>query len=187
VYVSKERRMVYLASPKTATKATKEYLRLFDFYKTGTHHDTLTAHPTGDWTVFTTVRNPWDLWVSWFYYSGYRMGTFSLPWLKAWQKRHSTYYPYSNNLFGFYTQYADRILRFETLQDDLHDLLGDYPGYDNYTVELPRINIGANRLTQRRSGTEEYHYREEYEKHPEVRDYIAKQYAEEIALYGYTF
>ncbi len=162
--------MVYLAAPKTASKATKEAIRPFGFEKVKGHHTVFETHPGPDWTVFSTVRNPWDVWVSWFFFSGPRGLPFGIEWIDRWRDQQSKYYPDPNSLFGLYAGQSDVVLRFEHLQTDLNGLFG-------HEVPIPRVNVGPVR--------KERHYSQFYD--DATRDHVATVYAEEIEKYGYEF
>ncbi len=175
MWVSNDLRMVYLASPKTASKATKEALRPFGFEKVKGHHTVISDHPGPDWTVFTTVRNHWDAWVSWFFFSGPRGLPFGVAWIKRWLQQQQQYYPHpSRGMYWLYTNQADKVLRYEHLQEDLYDLFG-WPAYP--APELTPVNVGALRKGR--------HYSRFYD--DETREFVAEQFADEIEKYGYRF
>jgi hypothetical protein len=170
MWVSDDLQMVYLACPKTASKSTKEALRPFGFEKRLGHHDFILEHPGDGWTVFSTVRNPWDLWVSWYCFSGGRGFPFSAAYIDAWRHRWHNYYPDPDSLFLAYTQAADEVLRYETLEADLQKLISP-------ELVLPRINVGPVRKGR------DYH--DFYD--AATRDHVARVYATEIARYGYEY
>jgi hypothetical protein len=170
MWVSDEMQMVYLASPKTASKATKESLRPFGFEKRQGHHDYILEHPGPGWTVFTTVRNPWDLWVSWFFYAGRRGLDFGVEWIDRWRDRHDQYYPDPTSLFAAYTTTANEILRYENLEEDLQLLISP-------ELVLPRVNVGPVR-----KGRDYHDFYDE-----RTRDHVAEVYAIEIARFGYRY
>jgi len=75
MYASQERKLIYLAHPRTASLATAELLLSMGFEMIkgkNSHHSTLfeegspvTEENRHEWKVFTAVRNPWDVAVSW--------------------------------------------------------------------------------------------------------------------------
>ncbi len=169
MWVSDEMQMVYLASPKTASKATKEALRPLGFEKRAGHH-TVMPHPGPGWTVFTTVRNHWDAWVSWFFFAGPRGLPFGQSWIERWLANQRGYYPWPQEMYGLYTREADRVLRYEHLQEDLNDLF-------QREVPLPVVNEGV--LRKHRP------YQPFYDE--QTRLWVGQNFSEEIERYGYTF
>jgi hypothetical protein len=172
MWVSEEMQMVYLASPKTASKATKEALRPFGFEKVKGHHTVPEEHPGPNWTVFTTVRNHWDAWVSWFFFSGPRGLPFGKAWIRRWLHQQQGYYPHpSLGMYWLYTRMADRVFKYENdLERDLQLLISP-------ELVLPKVNVGTLRKGR--------DYRRFYD--DETREYVGKQFATEIEDYGYEF
>ena len=171
MWVSQEKRMVYLASPKTASKATKEAIRWLGFEKDGGHHDTLSAHPGVGWTVFTVVRHHWDAWVSWYCYAA----DMSHPLDAKWIAHHMEvdcpeHFPNPNGMWARHMEFADRILRYENLAEDLSSVLG-------CTIILPTVNVSTRRGKR--------HYSEFYDE--ATQEYVARHFKGEIERFGYKF
>jgi len=186
MYISDERRMVYLAAPKTASKATASVLRERGFKlakhlpnshpvkvlgtKTHSHHQTLTEHPGEGWTVFTTVRNHWDTFVSWFTYQNKTGVQFDEAYIDRIASGYPMYYPDDDKLWSQYTRFADAVLRYESLQEDFNRMLGR-------ATAIPRVNISPGRGGR--------HYSVYYD--DALRLYVAERFREEIEDYGYHF
>jgi hypothetical protein len=77
MYVHEDRKLVYLAHPRTASNATVAFLKTCGFVKAlhpavADHHAQLgppvTLKNRHEWTVATTVRNPLDTVVSWLFH-----------------------------------------------------------------------------------------------------------------------
>lgn len=185
--VSTERRMVYLAHPKTASKATRQLLEELGFIRypegddypmdaaetpTG-HHRGLWSHPGPGWFVFTTIRDPWDTWVSWYCFHNPSHLPFGVEYIELLVDRYPHFYPEPDQLWALHTVFADRVMRFETLEQDLADVLGQ-------PVVLPRVNVGAARRA-----TKKLHYSEFYD--DETREYVGSRFKHEIEEYGYTY
>lgn len=172
--ISHELGMVYLAHPKTASKATRQLLiDDFGFAKKDGHHDPLIAHPGPSWMVFTAIRNHWDAWVSWFYYSGERGLPFGVEWIKRHLFRYRQYWPVADEMWGLHTRYADRVMRFEHIERNLAEVF-------RQPIVLPRVNIGARRVAAARA-----HYSEFYDE--ATRAYVGRRWKDEIKRYGYTY
>ena len=166
--------MVYLASPKTASKATRQLLvEDFGFEKRDGHHDPLIEHPGPDWLVFTAIRNHWDAWVSWFFFSGARGLPFGVAWIERFMERHWKYFPVAGEMWGLHAQTADRIMRFETIEQDLAGVL-------RQPIVLPKVNLGAAR-----TATKKQHYSSHYDE--ATREFVAARWKHEIERYGYTY
>lgn len=120
--------------------------------------------------MFTTVRNHWDAWVSWWGYSSRDGEQFDRDFIDRILTRQTKYYPDPHRLWGLHSPFADRIVRFEDLQAGLDDVWGG-------PVPLPHHNISKKR--ERRP------YHEFYT--PKLRSWVARHYAEEIEELGYSF
>lgn len=167
MYANYSRRMVFLAHPRTASRATRDLLiEQFGFHREAQHHQHLERHPGCGWTVFTTIRNHYDAWASWYYKSG-NGARMSAALVAKMIEEKSRYWPDPDRLWSLHSGVADVILRYETLEADLSEVLGD-------PVELPRVG------GQNRNGRE---YREIIT--PSAHAYIGTRYAEEIHEYGY--
>lgn len=187
MYISKEKGMVYLAHPKTASQSTKAVLLDDGFVlsdkmgdsrpskcgskRTG-HHRELVEHPGPEWTVVTTIRNHFDAWVSWWAYSSRDGEEFDPDFIRRIRDRNPMYWPEENLMWGMHGRFADRILRYESIENDISVLLGK-------DVTLPRKNVSKKRR--------ERPYREFYDGNEETREYIQSLFGDEIQRYGYEY
>lgn len=186
MYVHEAKRLVYLAHPKTASRAVRDALKQHGFvrsiylpnsrpHKCGTergpnHHKGLREHPGPEWTVFAAVRNHFDAWVSWYAYTGRDGERFDPGFVERIMERNSTYFPEPDKMWALHTRFADRVLRYETQAADLSNLLGEQ-------VVLPLEGVSEKR--ERRP------YQEFYT--PEMRAYVLDRFGDEIAAYGYKW
>lgn len=180
MYVHEEKNFGYIAHPKTASSATARVVRdTFGASQVGTHHAAkeLWCRPileTGG-IIMATIRNPYDLMVSWyFHYSVRRPGT-PMESFKAWLPwiiQNPNGYIEQGMFFGL--QWANRIIRFENLQKD----------FDNVCAEigLQRTVIESVNVSVRREGRT---YQEMYE--TSSRDLIQKHFTTELDVGGYSF
>jgi hypothetical protein len=185
--ISQERGLIYLAHPKTASKATRQLLEGLGFetpYDESLspvvagetpqgHHQGLMEHPGAGWRVFTAVRNHWDTWVSWYYFHGPKGLPFGPEWIELFLGRYVQYYPEPDRLWALHDTFADQIIRFERIEQDLASVLRE-------PVTLPKVNLGDARLA-----TKKKHYSEFYDE--ATRDYVAARWKDEIKRYGYSY
>lgn len=173
--------LLYLAHPRTASRATAQALQTwagFNRYPTSDeadipHHATVdeTGVMTRDYTVFTAVRNPWAAVVSWYRLVHNPGQNFVPEWLDAFREDCSPYLV-DGRLWELHRPAADVVLRFETLEQDLNDLLWAH-GLD--PLKLPRVS----------DHDDEYQYPEYYT--VEMREAVGEMFADEIDELGYTF
>lgn len=81
-----ERELVFLHNPKCGGMSVSCYLESIGFVFVGRRdcpHDILLSEEQRRWLVFTTVRDPWERWVSWYRYIAQHQGITSLPSLDA--------------------------------------------------------------------------------------------------------
>ncbi|UCD56782.1 MAG: hypothetical protein JSV16_13295 [Candidatus Hydrogenedentota bacterium] len=179
--------MMYLAHPRTASISTSWALcNYLGFEKAipGDHHSCLNdekvARPfcddeRGEWTVCTTVRNHWDAAVSWRYKRRHNR-TSGEPWDgPQWKELFLTFHWIrGRKMYGLHADDADVILRYETLESDLNELLAQF---GMKLERLPRDNV-----TPGRNGR---HYRQFFTEGG--RDFIARRFREEIERFGYSY
>lgn len=167
MYVNYSRRMIYLAHPRTASRATRDALiERFGFRRQGQHHSTLGEHPDG-WTVFTTIRNHYDAWASWYCKNARNGERMDAAFVEGFVGRKDRYFPVEGRMWGLHAGVADVLLRYESLEADLSALLGA-------DVTLGRVG------GEDRNGRD---YREIIE--PSAHAYIGYRYEAEIEEYGY--
>jgi len=177
MYILPERNLVYLAHPRTASIATKRtlgQLGLMEMVKG--HHGVDPDRIPANAVVMATIRNPWDVFVSWWFkrrgekspFYGLPLEEF-IPQLVANNKQF-----FRNGKMFYMLPYANKILRYEHLQADFdYALVGvGYP---------PKDLVVANKSERR----EKRNYQSYY--NTEAREWVAENFAEEIERYGYRF
>ena len=171
------RDIVYLAHPRTASVATMLTLRgLGTVYEIGNPHTFDANRVPNDAIIFTTIRNPWDLFVSWWYKRSIHKSPFygqSLAKFIPQMVRCNPHYFKGNKLF-YMAKEAHRILNYEQLQVQL-DLLLVEVGY------APTDLVVANQSERRKTKG----YRKYY--NSATRDWVAEYFAPEIEKYMYQF
>jgi len=94
MYVNYEKRAIFLAHPRTASRAVGYFLRdHYGFLSCGSHHGGPDPATFEDFFLFTTVRNHWDAFTSWFFngIGQSERGNFTVPWVRNWIKGHPNY------------------------------------------------------------------------------------------------
>jgi hypothetical protein len=181
LYISRDLKLVFLASPRTGSRSVSHYLETVhgaDPWGKRTrrqgHHSTdekmLAALRAKGYTVAATVRNHWDHLVSWFTHTDKGFGKECVGRFDLWVFRFATQgnaYHKGHDRFGRFTEHADVILRYENLESDLAELVGT-------KAKLTRIG---------------YTPREPYQSYftPEVAEFVGMWWRDEIERYGYTF
>lgn len=168
--------IVYLAHPRTASVATKETLNLLGrVHAINSHHDYSLKLIPADALVFTTVRNPWDLFVSWWFKRSSDRSPFYakplvefIPELVNGNPRY-----FSGGCLFYMAKYADHILCYEHLQAQF-DLMLVQVGY------APCDLVVANRSLRPSRDYRDYYTLE-------ARRWVAETFAFEIEKYGYQF
>lgn len=162
----------FIAHPKTGSTSIKACLEEMGWAQIQTHH---AFHPAwveqhGLWHIGATVRNPWDVMVSWYFHKNYeRNGPF-----KEWLPKAIETNAYIQKGLFFGLDHTTHILRFEDLDHDWDLWL---EAIDAPWMELPNLNIGA--------GREKRHYSEFYD--TASRDLVAAKFATEIQTLEYEF
>jgi hypothetical protein len=179
-YINRKAEIVYLAHPRTASRATSEALTEQAGFITKHenrsqlgHHARMYEKIPSDWLIFTTIRNHFDTQVSWYFKDGARDKP---PFDEGFIKRNLTtlYFPIRNRMWGLHGRRANHLIRYENLDDELNSLL-ESRGLG--PVELPRIGVSENR--QNRS------YEPFYDK--PAREYIESRFRNEMAELKYSW
>jgi len=176
MYLLPERNLVYLAHPRTASIATKRTLGQLgpmEMYQ-GHHGIDPEKIPQGA-TVMTTIRNPWDVFVSWWFkrrankspFYGLPLAEF-IPQLVANNKQY-----FRGGKMFYMVPYANVILEYQHLQAQF-DITLVKVGYP------PRDLVTANKSERRKPNWRKYYT-------PEARDWVADYFAEEIKRFGFKF
>jgi hypothetical protein len=139
-----------------------------------------------DYLKFSVVRNPWDLMVSLYYsHSGIRCKNQSwAQWIKnpKMANHEQNIFELNSPLFDTIGPEVDDVLRFESLNDDFHELCIkrniklDLEVYPN-SIEKTGGNLIKNRA--------HHHYSSHY--NDAQRDIVRKIFEKDIERYQYTF
>jgi hypothetical protein len=124
--------------------------------------------------VFTTVRNHWDICVSWVA----RRSRLKVPsyHLEAFQRLlgKDNRWLTDDRIYWLHAKFADELVRFENLEADVARVLA--------MRGLGPVAIAHHNVTKRRNGRP---YQEFYDE--ETKAYIGERFAEEIAELGYAY
>lgn len=187
MYVTPDKKFCFIAHPRTASRATRQALGLPFFESTG-HHEfdvELCKEIRETGTVACTIRNPFDVVVSWYFNEHFRedgrhqRGEFK-PWcLKSrlrnnqWLNCKISSQKWNDDSLYFYgLPVANHTLRFENLEEDLKELCRvtghRYVPTEPYGV-LPR----------------DRDYRVYYD--DETRAVVEERFQQDLELTGYKF
>ncbi len=179
MYLLTEQNLGYIAHPKTASSAMQRTLRKLGAELRGTHHavdDELCYNILNSGgRVVATIRNPFDLMVSWyFHYAHRRPGKVMEP-FKEWlpnQIAKPNQYLTQGMFYGLHL--VNRILRFEHLQEDFDRLCDEYG--------LPHTRIEPFNVSAERDGRP---YQEMYD--VGLRELIQQNFTTELDVGNYAF
>lgn len=168
--------LFYLAHPRTASTATKRTLgSLGTVIQVNSHHGIDTTRILQGAIVFTTVRNPWDVFVSWWFKRRTKRSLFHgkplVEFIPLLVQNNGQYFK-GGKMF-YMAEHATVILHYEQLQSQF-DMLLVQVGYP------PTELLTANQSVRPSSD-----YREHYT--PAARQWVAEHFAAEIERYGYHF
>lgn len=168
-----DQKLIFLAQPRTGSHAIVEWLCERGAMIVGPHHSadkaTIGALRRDGWHTFSTVRNHWDVMVSWWYMHRARRSAANFESFCHWWIKDASYLR-PHQLYWNYQPMSDTVLRYETLDADMGALVGE-------DVTLPRMNVTASRKP----------YPIYYEKYPGLAEFVGGWFGDEIAEYGYTF
>ena len=133
---------------------------------------------------FCVVRNPWETWVSWWYYWKYLMKRFDHSFEEYTEKFFTGQYdslrvPGGGGHYGplipqiNYSRYVDQALRHENLEEDFKQV------QDKFNCHAPLLKIGN--VSQGK-----LHYSHYYTS-PRLIDLVSEFYKEDITELGYTY
>ena len=173
MYVSDKLRLVYLAQPRTASRAVARLLQSRfgaelvncpgSIYGAGHHSadaELCSEYQERGYRVCTVVRNHWDAVVSWWFCNA---RTPSWPgFIDYWLSGQSQRWTEPHRLYSYLQPMADTILRYETLAADLARVTGK------------GVNLSVMGKSPRA------HYSHYYS--PETAELILEHYEEEISL-----
>lgn len=128
MYILEEHNLGFIAHPKTASTATQMVLQDLGAKLYGNHHEVKEDHcrrilDSGG-LIISTIRNPFDLFVSWYFHYAKRRGTRKMESFKEWLPyilKHPNAYMKRGLFYGL--KWTNRILRFESLQSDFDRVL----------------------------------------------------------------
>ena len=176
MYVHRERNLIYLAHPRTASTATAQFLKTRGFESLHGHHARLSISVSSalenrsKWKAFTVVRNHLDTIVSWAasYLETSKLSLGKLDMKQLDYIDATCDYVQPHSLWWMHSQEADVILRYERLEEGLSEILGE-------EVRLPFANVS------RRRGSP--HWKTYYDSKTEW--YVRGRFKEEMQRYGY--
>jgi hypothetical protein len=178
VYVTPDETFAFIAHPRTASRATKQSLGLPFFERTGHHEldrDVCERVRNNAGMVACTIRNPYDVVVSWFHNEHFREdgqhkpGQF-IPWVARTGLDHTQWLKRTPYFYGL--RFCNHVLRFEQLEEDLKEVC-DMMDL-KYTPTKPYGVLPRDR-----------DYRGFYD--DETREFVATKFAADFAATGYTF
>lgn len=183
MYYHRPSKTIYLAHPRTASKATREALYERGFEVAVDHHggleqgrQHLRVAVTTDWAVWATVRNHFDALVSW--QGVQEPGTFDCEFGREYIEHlidnNHQYFPDPHRMWGLHLDDATRVLHYESLENDLNDALEDR-GLE--PVDLPEVGGYEGR---ERGDTAEWY-------DAETRAFVAGLFRQEMKALGYTW
>lgn len=148
MYILEEHNLAFIAHPKTASSATKRVLRGLGAKLYGTHHEVKEDHCQrlldAGGIIMSTVRNPFDLFVSWYFHYAARRGEGNeiepfKEWLPFIMENPN---PYMKRGLFYGLKWSNRVLAFESLQWDFGVVLEEC---DIETQTIEPFNISHKR------------------------------------------
>ena len=172
MYVHEEKKTAFVAHPRTASSATGHVLLQLGFEQQINHHDFEPKMLGVDWTVISTVRNPFDVMVSWYYHyvrKSHVTETFR-EWLPGFLKMSNRFI--DRGMF-FGAPYCTHLLFFESLQDDFNYVMSE--------IGLPQTEIPQRNVSTKREGRHWQTYYDDAAVH-----LVVEHFATEINVHGYS-
>jgi len=159
-YVNKERGLIFLAHPRTASQSIGGYLESVGFELDGNNHHLGRRGHSG--VAFAVVRNPYDVLVSWWFNRNW-----PIPFGVEFFERLKTLAVYFEPLW-FHLPDTDHIIHFENLEGGLSSFLGE------------KVSLEKKNVSKKRKGR---HWREFYTE--EMKAYVDEWLSHEINYFGY--
>jgi len=138
MYELPEKKIAFIAHPRTASSATGHALLEMGFIQRQSHHQFNPKWDLNGWFVACTVRNPLDVMASWYHNRPREEKCFN-EWLPTFIE--ACLYLQGERMF-FGRPYCNHILRFENLQRDFDtwlEIVGLPP------KEIPRRNVSEDK------------------------------------------
>ena len=183
MYLLKSHEMVFLAQPRTGSRAVAQALSAqHGFVQVGTHHGVWPEDepPSPDTIIISAVRNHWDTIASWYFKQPSNRRKPWDAWLRFFPVQHQRYVKRLPNgqleLYWNHLPGSTHVLRYEALQEDLNCMLA--------LRELGPVELPVVGASEGRGGRG---YRAVFEERPEARDWVARTFGDEIARLGYSY
>ena len=190
MYVHHQAKVVYLAGPRSASIATASALETVGFRCIGNrrglignnfHHAPLwdgrspvTSETRDQWFVITTIRNHWDVAISWLFKRQRDLKIRPHWGVADFRKWLPANWVGPDRMWHLHADGADHLWRYETLERDMAKTL------TSLGLSVPALH--KENVTEVRGGED---YRRFYT--PQTRRYIGERFAAEIERFGYTY
>jgi len=168
VYIHQEKRLAFLAHPRTASSATGYHLLQLGFEIVKGHHHIDSKRLLDMYMVFGAVRDPFDVLVSWYFNQKREQSCFKewLPvFLNSCSLMQGTLFP------GL--KHCSHLMRYECLQSDFNEVMD--------VAELPRITLTHRNVSKGKSGDYMRYYRE-----PEIRALVVDRFRQDFDTCEYS-
>lgn len=171
MYVHRNHKIIYLAHPRTASKATAATLKEeYGFESIRGHHENPeTVHRDWEekvlrecgprsWSVFSTVRNPFEVMAGWYYNTNYRGVSWGVEYLEEIVEKMSPQY-FDTPTKPFYRMFlhlpfCNHVLRYENLQKDFDEFM-ESRGLEPITLQRKNVTESKNKTYKELFGEEE--------------------------------
>lgn len=141
------RKLIYLAIPRTASVATESAIKAVcpEAIVTKDHHATLDSFELTTETIITTVRNPFDLFATWYQLNPEWQ---QKPFLNFINNYNHSHFIRRGTLF-WQDSFEVDLLRYEHLQLDLNNIMED--------LGLPAVHLEEMNITPGKKFYREYY------------------------------
>jgi len=161
------RKLIVLEHPRTGSSAVRAALKAIGGKTRGRH--TL-VRPSQNELVAATVRNPYDVLVSWWLNTRGKWHTLSF---KNFVSDYvgNTLFTRGGKLF-YFMDHVTVMMRYETLERDLANVLK--------LCKLPPVRLKYGNVTEDKQPYVEYYT-------PDIQEAVAQRWGDEIERFGYEF